>query len=266
MGSMKHFLLASALAAGFGGQALAADLLPPPPVIEGSNMEALAEFGTGWYIRGDIGYVAQEDAADVPYGRGVILNDFERMKDSFSLGAGFGYKFTNWFRSDLTADYRFDSDFDAMRSRSGYAEDYTRHWGKFEATTVLLNGYVDLPSFYGITPYVGAGIGFAETRLFTYSTELTCLTVRCGDTAPGATYTLGSQGRSDIAGGTQHNLAWALMGGIAADIGAGFKLDVGYRYTQIGDARTKLNGAGVGTQFKDLSTHEVRAGLRYMID
>ena len=45
------------------------------------------------------------------------------------------------------------------------------------------------------------------------------------------------------------------MGGIAIDVYDHTKLDIGYRYLHLGD----VLGA-------NLSTQEVRAGLRYMID
>jgi opacity protein-like surface antigen len=46
----------------------------------------------------------------------------------------------------------------------------------------------------------------------------------------------------------------------------GVLIDAGYRYVSLGEARTKLDSFGVGTRTKDLNAHEVRLGVRYVID
>jgi opacity protein-like surface antigen len=56
------------------------------------------------------------------------------------------------------------------------------------------------------------------------------------------------------------------MAGLAADVGSGFKIDVGYRYTHLGDARTRLDGVQAGIRTKDIEAHEFRVGARYMIE
>jgi opacity protein-like surface antigen len=56
------------------------------------------------------------------------------------------------------------------------------------------------------------------------------------------------------------------MGGVAVDVGSGFKIDLGYRYTHLGDARTRIDGPGAGIRTDDLKTHEIRLGARYTID
>ena len=55
MGSLRILLSALALS-GISAQAIAVDLLAPwpPPPAEGA---AVSELGTGWYLRGDVGYV-----------------------------------------------------------------------------------------------------------------------------------------------------------------------------------------------------------------
>jgi opacity protein-like surface antigen len=57
-----------------------------------------------------------------------------------------------------------------------------------------------------------------------------------------------------------------LMAGAAIDITSGLKLDLGYRYVNLGEARTRLDQFGVGTKLKAIDSHEVRVGVRYMID
>ena len=71
--------------------------------------------------------------------------------------------------------------------------------------------------------------------------------------ASSAVYSLYFDART--ASGTYYNPAFAGMGGVAIGIYDHVKLDVGYRYLNLGT----ILGKNVGTQ-------EVRAGLRYMID
>src|SRR4051812_19183561 len=76
----------------------------PPPVVE--------DFG-GWYLRGDIGFSNQR------------VNRLDNVLDANNLtsrqnlafgtagifGLGAGYKFNNWFRADVTGEYRGNSQF-----------------------------------------------------------------------------------------------------------------------------------------------------------
>lgn len=64
----------------------------------------------------------------------------------------------------------------------------------------------------------------------------------------------------------RNQLAWALMAGVAVDVGSSFALDLGYRYLNIGDASSIPDVLGNSVRFKDLNLHEFRVGLRYMID
>jgi opacity protein-like surface antigen len=57
--------------------------------------------------------------------------------------------------------------------------------------------------------------------------------------------------------GTYYNFAYAAMAGAAIDVFSHTKLDIGYRYLNLGS----ISGIS-GT----LYSHEVRAGVRYMID
>src|SRR5688572_16959410 len=91
------------------GAAQAADLLPPAPSLEGSE---IVELGTGWYLRGDIGYVDYVTPRDVGFGLPTVAPlDGERIDKTVSLGGGIGYQFTNWLRADATVDYRFGAEF-----------------------------------------------------------------------------------------------------------------------------------------------------------
>jgi opacity protein-like surface antigen len=266
MGRLKLLTILGAV--GMAAPAFAADLLGPAPHSYAAPAPAIgvAELGSGWYLRGDIGYVDYEKPGEKPYGVPVVPFDTERLKSTYSGGLGFGYKFNSWLRADVTGDYRGDSRFDALSSRTRYTEGYSQDRGKLQSSTLLLNGYIDLGTWGGITPYVGAGIGVAQNRLHNYSGQVVCLTIACGDPTVGASYPLGPQPKTFVPTGMRTNLAWALMAGASMELMPGVLLDAGYRYVNLGEARTKLDQYGVGTRTKDLRAHEIRLGVRYMID
>ena len=257
MGTLKAITVAGVMAASCASSASAADMLFPPQMGE-VGRPGMVELGTGWYLRGDVGYVDYVKPKD---GRDSIINaDFDKTKldDTWSAGAGFGYKFLNWFRADVTVDHRFPSNFEGKTSLTGYASDSRRDWGKLDSTTGLVNAYLDLGSWSNVTPYVGAGVGVAMNHLQDYRTRVTCLTIACGP--------LGDRPLVQVHPRRTYELAWALMGGVAVDVGGGFQVDVGYRYVNLGEASVRFDGADTSTRSKDLDAHEVRLGLRYMID
>jgi opacity protein-like surface antigen len=255
-------ILCSIAALGLSAPVLAADPLPPPP---DEPAPPAAELGAGWYLRGDVGYVAYTEPNDQPYGVPVPPLENERLGSTWSAGAGVGYKFSSWFRADATVDFRGDSRFRATSSRTNYVEGYSTDRADLTSTTFMLNGYLDLGTWSGITPYVGAGIGVAQNHFHKYSGTVTCVLPTCGDTS-GATYPLGPQAPTFIPARMTHELAWAIMAGAAVDVAPGLKVDVGYRYMNIGQPHTKLDPYGVGTKLKDQEAHEVRIGLRWALN
>jgi opacity protein-like surface antigen len=234
------------------GPSLAADMpsspLPPAPMLDSS--EDVAEFGNGWYLRGDIGYVDYTHVRDTAFGPfGTVALNGERLGHSVSFGGGIGYQFTNMVRADVTVDHRLGASFRGVRPDPTLT---IRDDADLESTSYLVNGYVDLANWSGITPYVGAGIGVASNRFTEVTREIN----------------LGNAfvGRIDLPRYTSTNLAWALMAGLSADLGSGFKVDVGYRYMHMGDAHTRPDDLQSGIRTKDVNAHEFRIGARYMIE
>jgi opacity protein-like surface antigen len=255
MGTLKAFASATIIAA-CASPALAADMLFPPPMME-SGRPGVVEIGTGWYIRGDVGYVDYEKPKD---GRQSIINeafDTTKLDDTWSAGGGFGYKF-GFLRADVTVDHRFGADFEGTSSLTGYVDDSQRDWGKLNSTTGLVNAYLDLGTWSGVTPYVGAGVGVASNHLNDYKIRVTCLTDDCGPIGDQPVVGMKTRGTYD--------LAWALMGGVAVDLGGGLQVDAGYRYVNLGETRVRFAGSDTEIRSKDIEAHEVRLGLRYMID
>ncbi len=131
---------------------------PPPPVI-------VEEFG-GWYLRGDIGFSNQRvKSLDNP-----AFSNFQVVGygfDSASIfGLGVGYYFNDWLRFDLTGEYRGRANFHGLENYGGFTDEY--HASKSE-WLFLANAYIDLGTWYSITPFVGAGIGMSRNTIHDFT-------------------------------------------------------------------------------------------------
>src|SRR6202171_1187969 len=155
MRSVK-FLLAAGAASLLSSGAFAADMaIMPAPAYAPPPVE---DFG-GWYLRGDIGFSNQRvdrlnNALDAGNTTSVQHNSFNTA-GIFGLGAG--YKVNNWFRADVTGEYRGNSQFfgtDAITYPGGVATD-TYHATKSE-WVVLAHAYVDLGTWGCMKPFLGA--------------------------------------------------------------------------------------------------------------
>ena len=131
----------------------------PPPVVE--------DFG-GWYLRGDIGFSNQRvdrlnNVLDAGLTSSVQNNNFNTAG---IFGLGVGYKLNNWFRGDITGEWRGNSQFfgtDRISYVGGVGVD-TYHATKNE-WVVLANAYVDLGTWWCMTPFIGAGVGGARVAI-----------------------------------------------------------------------------------------------------
>jgi opacity protein-like surface antigen len=214
--------------------ATAADMpsaLPPAPATEW----VLPDFvNTGWYLRGDLGYnwgrLVRAEAAP-----GFASPSDNSLGNGWYGGLGVGIK-SKWLRTDVTIDYHAPLKYDGSVATPG---DVT---AKISALGALFNGYIDLGTWYGVTPYIGAGAGVAYLRASDYASTV----------AP------------PFSGGdhNQWNFAWAGMGGLGYAVSPNLMVDLGYRYIDFGDVKTDADLFGAMT-FKDVAAHEVRVGLRW---
>lgn len=236
------------LAVALSSASFAADL--PAPVIE--HIPEVPAVG-GWYLRGDIGYKVYGDPSGSfnDYNNaGLLRFERESMDNAWMIGVGVGYQFNDYFRSDITFDYETPATAKGYAVCGGCGGGYSEEGTDIDVWTLMLNGYVDLGTWHRITPYVGAGIGAAYVRTdSTYSIN------------PGV-------GSSDYNGSNgQWNFAWALMAGAEYAFTPNWSLDAGYRYKDLGKAKTvKLdNTASPDSRvvWDDLTAHEFRLGARY---
>lgn len=216
--------------------AAAADMpeLPPPAY----QPPAFISFASGWYVRGDLGYAwGTMGGAQSPAGLPDPTEN--RLGNNAVGGIGAGIK-TRWLRTDITVDYTAPLKYEGTVVTPGDVS------AKVSAITALFNGYLDLGTWYGATPYIGAGVGAAQVRVSDYAS---------------------TAGPAFSASGThsQWKLAYAAMAGIGYAIAPNILLDLGYRYVNFGNVSTAGNAFGELT-LKNLAAHEVRVGFRWSFD
>jgi len=256
---------------------MAADLAPMPRMPTAPALRTtLVEDDSGFYVRGDVGIglltAKSFSQADLANNGGTFLQ--KSIGDTPYIGVGAGFKINNWFRTDLTAEYRatapvraYDNLSLTNNTNTLTLQANTNYSGNYSAAVALWNGYIDLGTWRGFTPYVGAGVGLAYNRMsgFTESAIGTWTTPTGVTTVP----TSGILGSKNTV-----KFAWALMAGTSYDISPNAKLDIGYRYLNLGQGVSTTTGlvycscGSIGQPLKarDLYANEIRIGVRWMLD
>ncbi len=267
------------------------------------------EFGTGWYIRGDAGWAIQTQ----PTLRSDGTFDPNSHSNDFALEIGGGYKFNQWFRTDITYTYygtqHVNGSGASVNCPSGFRGLYTLNGttqtpigvfadgntctphqsASIQRHLLLANGFFDVGTWHGITPYVGAGVGAAYTitnETVNYindsdgSPYRATLTLPQGYPStfyspigplqgsplnPQPHYNYGPQNWDYSLTKTKLSFAFALMAGISYDLTENAKLDIGYRYVNFGSWSGLVSPSGWFFN-NPLTTQEIRVGLRYQID
>ncbi len=227
--------------------------IPPP-----------APSGRAWYLKGTIGMKNPEPG-------GIFVNEpefvnhtvhHEDIKSTALYGFGIGIEHSRWLRFDVTGEYRGKQLFVAQDSYSygpcGVAgncgtNEYT---ADLESWLGLFNAYIDLGTFRGITPYVGAGIGIAGIDVQGFKdVNVPNNSVFYGDKDTYST-----------------NFAWALYAGLSYDVTPQLTLDFAYRYTDLGSVETgratAYDGSSSysGLEIQDITSHDLLLSARYRLD
>ena len=294
--------LMATLGALWVSSATAADMpfaspLPAPPPVDQP-----VEFGTGWYLRGDVGY----SNMPVP----VVVADFANnlgRTGAASGGIGFGYQYNSWLRTDFEIDravFRPSSaqapmwcpsgtimDSQATNLPVGYLYDLnetctpyiTAHLNR---TTPMLNAYLDLGHWWGFTPYVGAGVGMSylqSSSAVTYNNTanglpwapnlgvtgvpLQWITANGVYVTPVRALQFTQLQPNQYSSKISWKFSWNIMAGVSYDITQNLKVDLHYRLLDAGSYTglpSLLTLAPAPT--KELVSQEVRVGVRLTSD
>jgi opacity protein-like surface antigen len=236
--------------------AQAADLgFPPPPPVQ--------EF-SGWYLRGNVGMTNQrvDKLTNVVAPGTAVDTKFLTFDSSPFFGLGVGFQANKWLRFDVTGEYRANAHFHGNQVATFgtiiLPDDY--HASKSE-WLFLANAYVDLGTWWCLTPFVGAGIGESRNTISSF--------VDTGATQAGATILSTTFGRD----ASQWNLAWALYAGLAYQVNPGLSLEFAYRYVNLGGASTGPTNSFDGITvvnatpfvFHNLTSNDFMFGMRWML-
>jgi opacity protein-like surface antigen len=244
MRSVK-LLIAAGAASLMSTAAFAADMpiMPPPPAMYAPPPQPCCDFG-GWYLRGDIGFSNQQ-VKDMKLNNPAAYSGLSSFEQTTNFDAaptfqvGVGYQFNNWFRADVTGQYRGKSNF---------------------------NG-----TWWCVTPFIGAGVGAARVSINGFTdtgannANFTALGVPVVSGPPVASF-------ATAASGSQWNFAWAIHAGIGYKISPNATLEFAYHYVNLGDGITGVastfDGSSSGHVFKfnDITSHDLTLGVRWNFD
>jgi opacity protein-like surface antigen len=245
--------------------AFAADMpiAAPPPMY--APPAPPADFG-GWYLRGDIGMTNQSAQR--------IDSNTARTFPTTTVGLGFdssplfdlgvGYQFNNWFRADVIGQYRgkanlHGSDNVFLGPTDFEANNYS---GSKSEWVVMANAYVDLGTWWCITPFIGAGVGGSYNKLSGFRDDGT--RINPGGLSNSVTY---------FADNGKWNFAWAAHAGLAYKVNPGFTVELAYSYMNLGDAAPgnfrayddSISGA-TSIRVKNITSNDVKLGVRWNLD
>lgn len=237
--------------------AQAADLLPPLPP---EPLPPPVEIGGGWYLRGDVGAGAVEVNKIVTRRSDGYLPESYQIEQkaisgSYFAGGGVGYQFNAFLRGDVTGEYRGGgrlnfSDSTLEASGSKYLDYYNAN---ISSVVVMANGYIDLGTWYGITPYVGGGVGSAFHHVSGFND-------------------IGLLGSGIAREKYSSTFAWSAQAGLAYSVTPNVKLELGYRYSNLGHVKLGAincfnNGCDLPYSYtaKDITSHDVKIGMRWLL-
>ena len=264
MRSVKFFVIAGA-ASLLSSMASAADMaIAPPPM----PYAPVADFG-GWYLRGDIGFSNQSVRNVLDTNANAYNNVAVAQTSGFGSGGiydlGVGYQFNNWFRADVTAQYRGRTNFtglDVVTGTGPFAgfvgtDNYTATKSEL---LFLANAYVDLGTWWCVTPFIGAGIGTSRVSIANFTDT--------GDFIQG-----GLQKHSfNYAGeASQWNFAWAAHAGLAYHVNPGITIELAYSFVGLGSGITGstysfdqvTNTTHAPFAFRNIYSNDVKLGVRW---
>ncbi len=193
--------------------------------------------------------IATADTAQPPYFYVGVMGGTNFLQDSdssfggvdnnvdFETGFGVagyaGYKWSFGVRTELEVGYR-DNDVDTL-SGTGTAGSN----GESNAWSVMGNVVYDIPTGTRFTPYVGAGIGYADIDFNSIGTVFTTQALDGGD----------------------EDFAYQAIAGVSYDLTREIAVNLDYRYFAALDPEIELTG---GTSANvDYNNHTVMVGLRY---
>ena len=271
MVSVKSSIAAAAaliITAYLSTPAHAADMpMPQPQVV----YQPVPCCDTGrWYLRGDVGVGVQTftsfDHSQTnsvfvwPPSWQIVQKD---IQDTSIFGFGVGYEWNSWLRFDVTGEYRTKAGFKATGSFTEFCAGggtcFDVNTGNFSSAVFLANAYIDLGTWWCITPFIGAGVGGARNMI----SEVQDLRLEYRRRSRLRLYN-----ENDSA---QWNLAWDVQAGLTYNVNDNFKVDFSWRFLNLGSPQTAVvhcqntpTCPGAFYTLRDITSQDFRVGLRWV--
>ena len=178
-----------------------------------------------------------------------------KIAGALNIGYNFKYDYDLPLRAELSYTMRGNSDKKYSYSETDVLVDGDHFKSsdshKVRMHTLMVNAYYDIETNRSITPFVGAGLGVAFTKLAqTYSAQYEY----------GYYDVSGSVGMSD----TKTKFAWNVAAGVTYNIDENLDMDFTARYVNAGKTSVKTNIQGINVKGEaKLSSIDLLAGIRY---
>ena len=161
------------------------------------------------------------------------LNTQNGVNGALAVGAKMGM-----LRAEIEAVYRYNPNDKFVDGLGPEGAD-----GSLSTAHIFLNGYIEFDVLGVITPYAGLGLGYGTVSLNLKELDGTVV-VDDDDTV----------------------YSYQLMAGAAVNVTENFSLTAEYRYFDtINDAQLNLSGGLDFVENSDISSHEIRFGIRYWL-
>ena len=236
------------------------------------------EFGSGWYLRGDISYnIDGRNEAGINAISGVSDGIQVDYDDAVGVRVGFGHHLTSNFRVEANLESIFNSEIAGIGPTTFGAIDTTANTvtstggtreidADYQGASLIVSGNLDIGRFGAFTPYIGAGLGIAHLS-YNETETLTCQPFDADISC--ASGPVGAPGEVAESTTTLEESAWTyayqLTLGTAVAVGDKTSLDFSYSFTQIGDGDTLNYIDGTAIDDDGVRLHQLRAGIRYDI-
>jgi opacity protein-like surface antigen len=222
-----------------------------------------------WYLRGDVG-VGVQTFSSFDHGQTnsvfvwpaswtIVQKD---IQDTAIFGMGVGYAWNSWLRFDVTGEYRTKAGFKATGRYTefcGGANCFDINTGNVSSAVFLANAYVDLGTWWCLTPFIGAGVGGARNMISGVQDQ--------GIIGSNGTVGFGFTSNDS----SQWNLAWDVTAGLTYNVNDNLKIDLSWRFLNMGSPQTGVvqcqNTAvcpGAFYTLRDFTSQDFRVGLRWM--
>ena len=247
--SLKFSVLLALAALAPLAPAVAADYEPPVYAVDTPEYVPV-EVGSGWYLRGDVGYAFNNAYREDVFGL-TPGDTFSRRDLPFSGSVGMGYHFNDFLRAEFNLGIEPSQKSSLFALGTDGTGDYAiSASARKRMYSGLFNLDGDLGTYAGFTPYIGAGIGLVSTsREYNFSQTYPLV--------PGANNSLVDSKR-------RFDYAYTLGAGVSYNFNQNMAIDLGYQYFSAPNSEYfALTGPATYALQKGISFHKIKVGLRY---